>query len=85
MFHPIYEKLFETYGDSLLREAGGYDEEALDRQLTALCPDPTVRLALLTLLFQSYYRWSTDAFAAGLHLGLSLLHDQVRRGGVQEG
>ena len=35
------------------------------------------------LFFDRYLQWSTDAFALGLHLGLSLFHDNIRRGRAQ--
>ena len=31
-----------------------------------------------------YDRWSVDAFALGLHLGLTLSHGYVRHGGPQQ-
>lgn len=78
--NPIYETLFETYGASVLQALDGqYDDEAILEQLEQLVPDKKARLRLEDLFFDFYNRWSVDAFALGLHLGLSLLHDNVRR------
>ena len=78
--NPIYETLFETYGASVLQTFDSrYDADAILEQLKPLVSDPKARLRLEDLLFDLYNRWSVDAFALGLHLGLSLLHDNVRR------
>ena len=74
--NPIYEVLFDTYGCSVLKEADNYDEDAITALLEQYAPDGK---ALEDAFFDRYLRWSADAFALGLHLGLSLLHDQVRR------
>lgn len=77
--NPIYEALFDTYGCSVLKEADNYDEDAIIALLEQCAPDQKARLELEDAFFDRYLRWSADAFALGLHLGLSLLHDQVRR------
>lgn len=77
--NPIYEALFDTYGCSVLKEADNYDEDAITALLEQCAPDQKARLKLEGAFFDRYLRWSADAFALGLHLGLSLLHDQVRR------
>lgn len=77
--NPIYEVLFDTYGCSVLKEADNYDEDAITALLEQYAPDGKAQLALEDAFFDRYLRWSADAFALGLHLGLSLLHDQVRR------
>lgn len=82
--NPIYEKLFDTYGDSTLRDIGVYDEAEMDAEMEKLPLDKAAKIALSSILFQYYYRWSTDAFTLGLHLGLSLLHDDVRRARPQQ-
>ena len=46
-------------------------------------PSDTSR-QLEELFYDRYLQWSTDAFALGLHLGLSLFRDNVRRGGSQQ-
>lgn len=77
--NPIYEALFDTYGCSVLKEADNYDEDAITALLEQYAPDQKARLELEDAFFDRYLRWSADAFALGLHLGLSLLHDQVCR------
>ena len=77
--NSIYEALFDTYGCSVLKEADNYDEDAITTLLEQYAPDGKAQLALEDAFFDRYLRWSADAFALGLHLGLSLLHDQVRR------
>ena len=77
--NPIYEKLFDSYGCAALKEADTYDEAAITALLEQYAPDQEARLVLEDAFFDRYLRWSNDAFALGLHLGLSLLHDQVRR------
>ena len=78
--NPIYEKLFSTYGWSVLDDLDrGYDEEDILSHLDALPLDKKSRLRLEKLFFAYHHRWSVDAFTLGLHLGLSLLHDDVRR------
>ena len=42
------------------------------------------RLCLQDAFLARYLQWFTDAFTLGLHLGLSLVHDNVRRGGPQQ-
>lgn len=75
----IYEKLFDTYGWSVLRDLErGYDEKKVFAQLDTLVQDKKVRLRLEDLFFDCYHRWSTDAFTLGLHLGLSLLQPVPR-------
>ena len=47
-------------------------------------PSGDARLCLQDAFLARYLQWSTDAFTLGLHLGLSLVHDNVRRGGPQQ-
>lgn len=75
----IYEKLFSTYGESVLQEAENYSEVEVLAQLDGLSLDGKTRLRLEELFYGYYTRWSTDAFALGLHLGLSLLDGEIRR------
>ena len=82
--NPIYEKLFNTYCESVLREADNFDNDAVSRFLDKLPLDRHTKTLLNDAFFDHYIQWSTDAFAVGLHLGLSLLHDEVRRGGPQQ-
>ena len=74
-------------------EAGRYAPSAMNVQLCRfyVITDPrllrrisdTVSRRLEELFFDRYLQWSTDAFALGLHLGLSLFHDNIRRGRAQ--
>ena len=82
--NPIYKTLFDTYGDSILREQNTYGEDAINRVLAPLSLDPKALLEVDNLFFNYYYRWSVDAFVLGLHLGLSLLDGQIRRPSPQE-
>ena len=78
--NPIYEKLFDTYGESVLQELdNAYDDQEILAHLDTLQQNKKARLHLQDLFFEYRSRWSVDAFALGLHLGLSLLHDDVRR------
>lgn len=76
----FYDKLFSSYGESILQDADcGYDEEQLEEYLKELPLDPSTRRKIQNFLFKHYYHWSTNAFTVGLHLGLSLLNDDIRR------
>lgn len=83
--NPIYKKLFDTYGDTVLREYGVYDEDEIDESLEKLPIDKATLVNLNNLFFRYYYRWSTDAFTLGLHLGLNLLEEQVSASRPQGG
>lgn len=69
----LFEKLFDTYGDTVLREQGVYDEAAVMTALGRLPLDPDSQFDVCNLLSSYYLRWSTAAFSTGLCLGLSLL------------
>lgn len=69
----LFEKLFDTYGDTILREQGVYDEAEVLAALNKLSLDRGIRLDVCDLLSGYYLRWSTAAFSTGLCLGLSLL------------
>ena len=77
--HPIYERLFDGYAAELLKDSDNYGEAAIRALLEQYSLDRDARRNLEEAFFDRYLQWSTDAFALGLHLGLSLLHDQVRR------
>lgn len=79
MMNPIYEKLFYTYSRSVLDDLNCYDEKELLSHLDSLPLDKKTRLHLEDLFFDYYCQWSTAAFSLGLHLGLSLLCDDIRR------
>lgn len=75
----IYEKLFDTYCCSVLDEAESFDDWAINESLDALSLDTRTKNKLDDLFYDNYIQWSTDAFAAGLHLGLSLMPSQRQR------
>lgn len=83
--NSLFEKLFASYGASVLQDLDrDYDENEIAVRLEEFPVDKKSRLRLEELFFGSRYRWSVDAFALGLHLGLSLLYNDVRRGGPQQ-
>ena len=71
--NPIYLRLFDGYAADILQKADPFDSKSGD-----------ARLCLQDAFLARYLQWSTDAFTLGLHLGLSLVHDNVRRGGPQQ-
>ena len=75
----IYQQLYDTYGDHVLREHGLYDEDAVLAQLDQLPMDRKTKLRICALAYESYDRWSAAAFCLGLHLGLSLAADSARQ------
>ena len=81
----IYEKLFEDYAVPIFQDLNRYyDEEGLTAQLEQLALPEDTSHQLEELFYDRYLQWPTDAFALGLHLGLSLFRDNVRRGGPQQ-
>lgn len=83
--NPIYEKLYSTYGCSILDNLDrGYDEQEIFTQLESLPLEEATRLQLEEMFFAYHHQCSADAFSLGLHLGLSLLHDDVRRARPQQ-
>ena len=69
----LLEKLFDTYGDTVLREQGVYNEAKVLAALDELPLDQGSQLEVCDLLSSYYLRWSTAAFSTGLCLGLALL------------
>lgn len=80
----IYKTLFHYYGAERLKDLESYDNAAVQALLNQLSLDQSTRLTLDNALFDFYHQGAADGFALGLHLGLSLLHDQVRRPGPQQ-
>lgn len=72
----IFEKLFDTYGESIMREHALYEEAEIMAALDKLPMDPSAKVEVCDLFSNCYLRWSTAAFSIGLHLGLSLLGQQ---------
>ena len=81
--NPIDQKLFDYYCEPILRNAENFDESALQKLLDEFSLTGEARRKLTDAIFDNYLQWSLDAFAAGLHLGLSL-HRDIRRGGPQQ-
>ena len=81
--NPIYLRLFDGYAADILQKADPFDSCLL---YTSDAADDSgdARLCLQDAFLARYLQWSTDAFTLGLHLGLSLVHDNVRRGGPQQ-
>lgn len=77
------ENLFNYYCDPSLRDAENFDEPALQKLFDEFALTGDSRRRLLDALLDHYTQWSLDAFAVGLHLGLSLCHDIRRRGPQQ--
>lgn len=76
---PTIEKLFDTYGESVLKELNNFPHGELVGLLNALPIEELHRIHIYDQVSRYYYLWSADAFAVGLHLGLSLLNNDIRR------
>ena len=74
----IYQQLYDTYGERVLREHGLYDEDAVLETLDQLPMARKTKLRICSLAYESYDRWSAAAFCLGLHLGLSLASEAAR-------
>ena len=81
--NPIDQKLFDSYCDPILQKAESFDETSLRNLFDSIKLEDTAQNVLLDALAGLHYQWSLDAFALGLHLGLSL-HSDVRRGRPQQ-
>ena len=82
----ITQRLFDTYGEAVLREMGhGFDERQLEKWLGEFPIDEKTRYQILDGLFNYYQHWAAASFAAGFHLGLSLLNNDVRRPRPEQG
>ncbi|MCI8809952.1 MAG: hypothetical protein HFF84_07455 [Oscillibacter sp.] len=73
----IYERLFELYGDAVLKDCNCCKSDEINQFTSALGVEDDMEVVISDYLVDSYYRWSTNAFALGLHLGLSLLNGNV--------
>lgn len=81
----VEQTLFETYGESLLKELNRFPEREVIDLLNSLPIEEGRRIDFFDRACRFYYQASADAFALGLHLGLSLLNNDVRRQGPQKG
>lgn len=77
--HSTIEKLFDTYGESVLKDLDRFPDGELIDLLNALPLEESRRIDLFDKARHYYYQWSADAFVIGLHLGLSLLNNEIRR------
>lgn len=68
----ILEELFETYGEHIMRKHDLREDAEMMEALDKLPMDRDTKVEVCDLLSGYYFRWSTAAFAIGLHLGLSL-------------
>lgn len=76
----ITQRLFDTYGEAVLREMGhGFDERQLEKWLKSFPIDEKTRYRIVDGLFDYYQLWAAASFSAGFHLGLSLLNSDIRR------
>ena len=71
----VFELLFDTYGDHLMREQVPYDEAEIQAALDRMSMPQDMQIQVCDLLSSCYLRWGTAAFAIGLGLGLSLMQD----------
>lgn len=69
----VLEDLFDTYGESIMQKLELYEEADVTAALDKLPMDKATKVKVCDLLLGYYSRWSTAAFAIGLHLGLSLM------------
>nr|WP_326172352.1 hypothetical protein [uncultured Oscillibacter sp.] len=81
--NPIDERLFDSYCSPILKLADNFDEPALQKLMDEFSLTGGARRKIIDVFFDNYTQWSLDAFAVGLHLGLSLNND-VRRGRPQQ-
>lgn len=81
--NAIDEKLFDYYCDPVLKMTENFDEPALRKLMDEFSLTGETRRKLIDAIYDNYMQWSLDAFAVGLHLGLSL-HSDVRRGRPQQ-
>ncbi len=82
----IDQELFDTYGESVMKELGsGFDEKKIEEWLKAFPIDEKTRYRVTDGLFDRYRRWASTAFAVGFRLGLALFGHDVRRFSPEEG
>ena len=77
--NPVEEQLFDAYAAPILNELCRFPDKAVEEFLDGLPIGKSRRIELYDQARHLYFQWSADAFAVGLHLGLSLLHHDIRR------
>ena len=83
--NPTIEKLFDTYGESVLKDLDRFPDGELIDLLNSLPLEESRRIDFFDKARHYYFQWSADAFAIGLHLGLSLLNNDIRRFRPEQG
>lgn len=73
------QRLFDTYGESVLKDLDRFPDGELIDLLNSLPIEESRRLDLFDQINRFYLDWSTDAFTVGLHLGLTLSNHDIRR------
>ncbi len=81
--NTVDEKLFDYYCNPILQNAENFNEPALQKLMDEFSLTGEARREMIDAFFDNYIQWSLDAFAVGLHLGLSLGRD-VRCGRPQQ-
>ena len=76
---PTIQRLFDTYGESVLKDLGNFPHEELVVLLNALPIGEHRRIQLYDQISLYHYQWSADDFTVGLHLGLTLSNNNIRR------
>ena len=79
------QRLFDTYGEDILLDLDRFPHGELVDLLNSLPIQESRRVDLYDRARHYYFQWSADAFAVGLHLGLCLLHNHVRRPRPEKG
>lgn len=79
----IDKRLFDYYCSPILQDAENFNNSDLEKILDSYPLTKEHHYQLIEIFFDHYMQWSLDAFAVGLHLGLSLNGD-VRRGRPQQ-
>ena len=76
---PTTQRLFDTYGEAILKEMGhGFDERQLEKWLCGFPMHEKVPLSNIGRPHGLLPALGRGFFFVGLHLGLSLLNDNVR-------
>lgn len=81
----MYHRLFESYGEAVLDELNRFPSGEVTDLLNSLPIEEIRRIDLYDQAHRLYLQCSADAFVIGLHLGLSLLNDNVRRRSPEKG
>lgn len=82
--NQIHERLHDTYCEAVLKHLQNFPESEILSLLRTLPMEEEHRIDFYDKVQQFYTQWSIDAFSIGLHLGLSLLCDDIRRLRAQE-